>query len=1437
MTTPFVHNPQRDAFKAIKGFYYQVELTIIRWLELQSSSILYCECGEDIDHVRRLLEADLDSQERLLEQIKTRDRITLRNPAALTAIARFREAIVSNPSLRILYRFSTTASPGKEQGVQFPRSLPGIEAWNAVRSGDLTPQDVQEFIDALKSLVMQAPCPQELQGSVFAQLQEYVESTSPQVLIDEFIQHFEWVTGLPDAVQLHTDIQVLLLEQSRAHTQEEAQLLTDVLTAHVFHLLTRRGEKQLTASGLERLLHERSMTEIDRRLLTRLANFVEQTETYLPRLSSQGESIAAGVAALQSQLSQLLESLMPYGAGVQAQFLPIPFPSPDEPPPPPLGFVSRTALVQALLTQLADVTWLNITGASGMGKTFAARLLAEHHGLTHTIWISLRGEHTQAELPRLLDLHLLRVASMPDRVDLIQAYSLGALPFSQLARHAAHRLGAEGLLVIDELPDLLVLPQLSNKLTELVIVLREVGGKLLTTAQRHASASITERLDVAIVESALPPMTLQDIDEMLTGMDAPASLHHPGFLTLLYAGTRGHPSLIAATLAFLRRQGWVFSEEQLASVLTGDPAGEVRAEIRRKVFQFLPTDHVRELLYRLSLIGAPFDTTLVFAVAAVDPPVPRPGELLPELTGPWLHTLATDYFEVSPLLSNAGQVTLAPMVQRKVHHAVAWHHLQKHKLDQNQALQIILHLRGAHDWEALTAFLCRLVSQLTEKVHAEAFEFVTWIFPSWPDEMPLSRRILFRAAQIRMLSSLETDTRAFITELDAMIQQVEGMDLQAAMLALWIIGPFNPANNPTVAARRTLQACRLYARLPADVQQGLPSRPLESLMWIGVMRIRTHDDIRGMLDVLVTMTEEERTAAFAYEPLYEAPWLLIEQCYALEAVKPDQEQDWQKVLSLMDEVLKIAQLPGGRPLQKLAVRVKALIFADYMGQPQEGLALLEEALTDADRNERFLLHYTAACILLEYSTPEASLNRYQRALAESPTTHLVLYFDALRRAAEAAGRVGQWQLARTFIIRSLKLIKTGDFSYEQLEMLGELTWAHWSLGNRVKACRTMSVLVHRLVQKKDFGDSRFREVFGKTGHTLGWMASLAKIETPQLRTSNGQLYTKPFPGLFSRPRPQVGALPFPHRFDLLLMQLGWFASGCGLYEIAWRKLCEAKHIAQLEGFDALSCVIDLELAELAARRERYGEALSLTISGIRMFVAAQSLRGGGSNTFVSNQAQIDEHWNALSPEQRQEKELRLYWTTIGPTIARLLAKEVPLEAYVTMITALATLFQQHAGDLVDLQFWSRILHELRIAFSPLAIPGTIREQIHNCPASEFELLLLLHLALSRTPNATLAETYQAQTIAFEALLRTLPWSQFMAEDVAIYLLRYWQNVAATQAFALHNPQKFRQSIDALQEPTFSNVAKLLLLAADATATSLSDSLRQNLVRSMGLSSA
>jgi hypothetical protein len=380
----------------------------------------------------------------------------------------------------------------------------------------------------------------------------------------------------------------------------------------------------------------------------------------------------------------------------------------------------------------------------------------------------------------------------------------------------------------------------------------------------------------------------------------------------------------------------------------------------------------------------------------------------------------------------------------------------------------------------------------------------------------------------------------------------------------------------------------------------------------------------------------------------------------------------------------------------------------------------------------------------------------------------------------------------------------------------------------------MSGLLRGLTQRLHFESGRFREVFLKAAHVLGWMSSMAQAGTPPIRTIDGQPYTEPFPGLLSRSRPKIADVPFPHRSDVLFIELGMFAVGCKLYEFAWQKLNQARDLAQSGGLSTLSHVIDLELAELAVHKERYEEALQLAISGLRASSAVRNMREQGVDALTA-QGSFEDIWQSLTREQRRDAEHGLFWTIIGPAITRLFAKTASsIEAYSDVIAELETIFRKYEHELADPQYWYSILYEFRLAFSPSTTRETIREQIQNLPEGGFPLVLF-YLALSRTPNASLAEICGTQAVAFDFLFRALPASKLMAEDIATYVLRYWTEVVETQGFALRNPQLFKRSLESLRQPTFENVAKLLLLASDATGSQLSDSLRQSLLNSAGSS--
>ena len=86
-----VTRERRDATVVIRGYVYQVNTTLLKWIELLPDHRLELEAGEDIDVVRQAVTAS-DGPDRLLAAVKHRERNqTLRSPEALAALATFHE--------------------------------------------------------------------------------------------------------------------------------------------------------------------------------------------------------------------------------------------------------------------------------------------------------------------------------------------------------------------------------------------------------------------------------------------------------------------------------------------------------------------------------------------------------------------------------------------------------------------------------------------------------------------------------------------------------------------------------------------------------------------------------------------------------------------------------------------------------------------------------------------------------------------------------------------------------------------------------------------------------------------------------------------------------------------------------------------------------------------------------------------------------------------------------------------------------------------------------------------------------------------------------------------------------------------------------------------------------------------------------------------------
>ncbi len=145
----------REACSAIRGYVYQIDRTIDRWLNLSSDQRLELERGEDIDIVGQCMLVDDSSREtRLLEQVKHRERrITLRTDCALEALANFHDHCASNPQLDLRFCFVTNATIGREQLDPFPNHAPGIALWEQIRCANLPKDQIPGALASLRRFI------------------------------------------------------------------------------------------------------------------------------------------------------------------------------------------------------------------------------------------------------------------------------------------------------------------------------------------------------------------------------------------------------------------------------------------------------------------------------------------------------------------------------------------------------------------------------------------------------------------------------------------------------------------------------------------------------------------------------------------------------------------------------------------------------------------------------------------------------------------------------------------------------------------------------------------------------------------------------------------------------------------------------------------------------------------------------------------------------------------------------------------------------------------------------------------------------------------------------------------------------------------------------------------------------------------------------------
>jgi hypothetical protein len=499
----------RDAWAAIRGFVYQVDLTIRRWLDLAPDEALDLECGEDIDLVSAASVFGGNENERLLEQVRLhQEPITLVTRRAVSAIACAVEHGAANPQIRLRFRYTTNARVGKERFSRHP--MPAILVWEAIRTNGQATDPAS--LSIIRDILKRTTKPAKLHDDAWKVFRRLVEHGNDDELL-HLISAFEWGTGSDDATSLATSLRQQLIDSGRASDLLHAQSLYERLFLHVFKTISRSGLKRVTPGDLISLLALPTLSDEDRATLNRVNGILADLERRVELGEQQRRQQGLMIERLDGQVQALARQ-----QGVLASIQYVVEDVDLEIPPACAHFCSRERAVRDLIDSTSGFTWIAIDGASWSGKTQLVASVARSWP-RFSGWVRLRDLNA-AEACRRLDRAVELLTGIPKAGSRRDWYDQ---VFCQL--------GTGSLLVVEDLPRLTGSDALSDRLTGLARSAGSAGVHLITTSCFPLPSSMRPLTSGGLVNAlAMPPLSEDDARVILRSQGAPDSLLTESFV-------------------------------------------------------------------------------------------------------------------------------------------------------------------------------------------------------------------------------------------------------------------------------------------------------------------------------------------------------------------------------------------------------------------------------------------------------------------------------------------------------------------------------------------------------------------------------------------------------------------------------------------------------------------------------------------------------------------------------------------------------------------------------------------------------------------------------------------------------------------------------------------------------------------------------------------
>ncbi len=1388
----------RDAYSTIRGYVYQVDLTLRRWLDLEESQHLELERGEDIDLVNRAINASSTEEAgRLLEQVKHREQnLTLRNPAALEALANAVEHLAANSSLDLRFCYTTNAAITSERPCPFPQGTAGITLWEQVRQGQLTGSAPTDATTALARFLSQAARPDGFDADVWDRFQQVVASADLTGFA-ALVSRFEWSTSETDARAITPEIMGLLSQRSLAADAAEAEQLYQRLFLFVFKRLSEPGIKRLTRAELQQQLSASTLSTTDHATLARLTQCFSIVKLKVDELE-------AALTSVSDDVRQLART-----QGIHATLLRGNLPI-DLAPPPALSRLSQRAdVVDRLFENLGRSVWTALTGASDTGKSQLAVLLIARVG-NLAGWVRFGHDMETVTASIILDS---AIGSMCGE----------ARPETESGwyQRACPRIGCGKIIVLDDLPRLTGTDPLTQRLLLLASACKAAGVRLVSTSHHQLPTRLISSLgEGEFAIAPVPMLTEGEVRETLAAYEAPETLLSGGAVRLVHVSTGGHPLLVSLAAGYLRDREWRFSGEEVEGLMRGEHAESITDEVLDRIMRSLAAQQ-RDLLYRLALPVGAFMFDVVTALAQVTPPVDRPREQLNKLLGAWVQRDAERQFIVSPLVRRVSSEALDATTKTGCHLSLA-ELIVRETMSIYQAQQAINHFCQAEAFDRAGSLFLFL---LDEARTLEAGKDIGLLDAMWaesplPDGMDLSIKLIARGLQIAVLSKYNRPIDYVLGDLDCMMAAATDAQRHAITGVAVLAAVYLANSDPD----RTLQYIGRALPLDDTQQAGdeemflAEGRRLDDMLWFLVPQLVTPARLGMWLSIVEGLSADRRQRLLRGEEALLGCVVVADRLRIEEAGRPEARRQWRDTLAAVDDLRERARAMGSGALEGAAIRTLLAIHGEHLRQLDNAVVIATEAIGRL-REDPDAIFMVAGMLGRQYAfamRPDEARPMLEMAIAQPAGERTHERMMTLLAAGECFGAVDadrsvQYAEQAVRLARSEESIPVIEAARAGAELASALFIRSPTREGAIAVFGTWSEAAERLIDSRDESDE-WKDLFVIFAHQTSYLTSMALRGQPPSAIASGEEFSAPIRGVFVRTSPGRVALHRSSSVQAVMWMLSQYAATAGNDQAAARWLGRVSSLTDPTRLRLVEAMIGHDMIPGLIISGKYAEAADAALRfchANHLFTQAQ----------IQNQDEMERgvdiaaSWNGLPATQREMIERRAALLAVVPAACwigmQMLQNQ---EQGIAHGRSLASACRQIGSTATDPGLWTAIADMMDQVCQDQA---SARELVTlgNANTADSRRVVAIMAYLGASLHGTPDEAFNSQLAIMPALFEcSRPNSPNHRLLLLPFVERFWSTTFERSRFLFRNPAIVADALAAAVQVPHARRVKAILRA-------------------------